>query len=105
MSEIVLVIVFTVLLITTYLSNKITRRKIFNLNKRLTEFEKEFYKNIYEQDLWLSDYRGEAIEYVQLELMPRRLDKLRFCYQCPLYRDKAQEDKRQNFLQHNKQSK
>lgn len=102
MAEIAFVILFIMLLIAIYLSDKITRRKIFNLNKRLTEFEKAFYKDMYEQELWIVYYHGGSIEYVQLESMPKRLDKLRFCYQCPLYRDKVQADKQQNPLQDNK---
>lgn len=95
--EKIIITIFIIGMIVGYASDIQTKRKIRKFNKRLTDFEKIFFKDLYKPKTFVK--HNDAIEYAQLETMQNRLDKLRFCYQCPLYQDKVQEDRRENLQQ------
>ncbi len=65
-------------------------------NKKLTDFEKIYYGDLY-QSGELDDKEWASKEFYLLETMPKRLEKILFCYQCPMYRNKDLKDRRQLF--------
>lgn len=84
---------FAAIMFVTAISNFSVERKIRKLNKRVTNFEKEFYNG------FGADIKSpEGVnEYYLLETLPTRLEQIEFCYQCPLYQSKVQGGKRQTF--------
>lgn len=79
-----------------YISNESAKRKIRRFSKRLTDFEKSYYGDLYQPDD-SEDKEWESKEFYLLEKFPIRLEKLRFCYQCPLYRNKVLKDRQRLF--------
>ena len=86
--EKIIITIFIIGMIVGCASDIQTKRKIRKFNKGLTDFEKIFFKDLYKPKTLVQ--HNDSIEYAQLETMQNRLDKLRFCYQCPLYQDKVQ---------------
>lgn len=96
MKEIVLVVVFIIGIAVGCASDESAKKKIRNVDKRLTDFERKFYGEIPEEERF-ADYTKD-FEYERLALMPSRLCRLESCYRCTLYRDKAREDRQGKFF-------
>ena len=75
------------------ISNMRTETKIRKFQRKLTDFEKVFYDGTGVEVKDMEQFN----EYYLLATMPKRLRQIEFCYQCPLYQDKVQANKRKTF--------
>lgn len=91
--EVMLSIIFIMLTITAIISeldNRRIKKDIRQLRNDIVELE--------QCRCGYDDFSENTISEVQISQLKRRAEMLKFCYLCPLYQDKVQEDRQQNFL-------
>ena len=87
MTDILMAVIVAFLLFIGILETKKERNEIRIVKKLLEDMEPFERKE--------SDVKEKCLSSVEITRLQSRAEMLRFCYLCPLYQEKVQEDKQQ----------